>query len=298
MDDEIQEIIRRHSSPLERRPTAEQPLLEHLPGIRAVLFDVYGTLFISGSGEVGTACAPEHGAAFRGALEAVDTPLKCAGEEGVARLHAEIREAHKASRQEGIEHPEVDILDVWASVLGSLPGSSLIPHALFSEEFLQELAVQYEVRANPVWPMPGCADCLAALDEAGLWLGIISNAQFFTPALFPALLGRDLTGLGFHPRLLFYSYRFGQAKPGRFLFERAKEALAALGVAAGEVLYIGNDMFNDVRPAGAAGFRTALFAGDERSLRLRNGDRRVAEVAPDLVLTDLDQLPPCLLAGR
>ena len=220
------------------------------------------------------------------------------GEEGVARLHAAIRDAHEVSRQQGIEHPEVDVVDVWASVLGSLFRSSLIPRASFSEEFLQELAVQYEVRANPVWPMPGCADCLDAPGEAGSLLGIVSNAQFFTPTLFPALLGRDLTGLGFHPRLLFYSYRCGQAKPGRFLYERAKEALAALGVAPSEVLYIGNDMLNDVRPAAAVGFRTALFAGDERSLRLRNGDGRVAGVAPDLVLADLDQLTPCVLAGR
>jgi putative hydrolase of the HAD superfamily len=129
-------------------------------------------------------------------------------------------------------------------------------------------------------------------------LGIVSNAQFFTPTLFSALLGRDLADLGFRPRLLFYSYRFGQAKPGRFLYERSQEALAALGVAPAEVLYIGNDMLNDVRPAGEVGFRTALFAGDERSLRLRNGDRRVAGGAPDLVLTGLDQLTPCVLAGR
>ena len=128
-------------------------------------------------------------------------------------------------------------------------------------------------------------------------MGIVSNAQFFTPALFSALLGGDLAGLGFHPRLLFYSYRCGRAKPGRFLFERSREALAAVGVTAGEVLYIGNDMLNDVRPAGEVGFRTALFAGDERSLRRRNGDRRVAGVVPDLVLTDLDQLTQCVLAS-
>ena len=298
MDDEIQNIIRNYSSPLEPRPMGESPVLKALPGIRAVLFDVYGTLFVSASGEVGTVRATEHGEAFRDALEAVDTPLKCAGEKGVARLDDVIHDAHQASRQEGIENPEVDIVAVWARVLGSLFRSRLISHAFFTEEYLQELAVRYEVRANPVWPMPGCAECLAALDEAGLLLGIVSNAQFFTPALFPALLGHDLTSLGFHPQLLFYSYCYGQAKPGRFLFERSQEALATLGVAADEVLYIGNDMLNDIRPAGEVGFHTALFAGDERSLRLRNEDQRVAGVTPDLVLTHLDQLPQCVLAGR
>ena len=61
-----------------------------------------------------------------------------------------------------------------------------------------------------------------------------------------------------------------------------------------EVLAVGNDMLNDVLPARETGFRTALFAGDARSLRLREGDPRLDVFSPDLVLTDLDQLPECL----
>ena len=43
-----------------------------------------------------------------------------------------------------------------------------------------------------------------------------------------------------------------------------------------------------------AGLRTALFAGDARSLRLRRDDPRCAAVCPDLVLTGLSQLPLAL----
>lgn len=52
-------------------------------------------------------------------------------------------------------------------------------------------------------------------------------------------------------------------------------------------------MLNDVVPAAKLGFRTALFAGDQRSLRWVNCPGWSA-VAPDLVLTGLDQLPRCL----
>ena len=38
------------------------------------------------------------------------------------------------------------------------------------------------------------------------------------------------------------------------------EQLAEEGIAAREVLYVGNDMLNDVAAASAVGFRTALFA--------------------------------------
>jgi putative hydrolase of the HAD superfamily len=42
------------------------------------------------------------------------------------------------------------------------------------------------------------------------------------------------------------------------------------------------------------GFRTALFAGDRESLRLREDDNRCSEVEPDLVLTKMTQLPETL----
>ena len=142
--------------------------------------------------------------------------------------------------------------------------------------------------------MPGCRDCLESLRESGFYLGLVSNAQFFTPELFPALLDAKLCDLGFRDELLLFSYHSQHAKPGPLMFERARETLARLGVDSGATLYIGNDMLNDVYAASQVGFRTALFAGDDRSLRLRREDSRLAGISPDLVLTDLRQLLQCL----
>jgi putative hydrolase of the HAD superfamily len=46
-------------------------------------------------------------------------------------------------------------------------------------------------------------------------------------------------------------------------------------------------MLNDIQGAASAGFKTALFAGDRRSLRLRENDPRV-QTRPDAVLLRLD----------
>ena len=54
-------------------------------------------------------------------------------------------------------------------------------------------------------------------------------------------------------------------------------------------------MLNDVLPAKQVGFRTALFAGDRRSLRQREDDLRVSKIVPDLVLTELGQLDGCII---
>jgi putative hydrolase of the HAD superfamily len=121
-------------------------------------------------------------------------------------------------------------------------------------------------------------------------MGIISNAQFYTPLLFQWFLRKELDDLGFNHELLFFSYRFGYAKPSQLLFTMARERLEAWGILPGQVLYVGNDILNDILPAQNTGFHTALFAGDARSLRMREDDPHCTHTRPDLVITDLIQL--------
>jgi putative hydrolase of the HAD superfamily len=288
MSQSIREIISRLSRPLSPRPTGVPPTLPRLKGIRAVLFDVYGTLFISGSGDVGTATAGSRGEAFDEAMRAVGLSPPEDADAAAERLKAQIVKRQDELRATGTEYPEVEIVGVWARTLESL--GLPVP----AQDVLEQLAIEYESRVNPVWPMPNCRETLDRLREAGLPLGIVSNAQFFTLELFPALLEVTRRELGFRPEWEFFSYRSEKAKPGEDLYRMAATALRPDGIRPHEALYVGNDLLNDVTPAAAVGFRTALFAGDARSLRLREDDARVAGVRPDCVVTDLAQLPVLL----
>ena len=51
--EDLSKLIRGLSKPLEPRPTATPARVRPLGGIKAVLFDVYGTLLISGTGDIG-----------------------------------------------------------------------------------------------------------------------------------------------------------------------------------------------------------------------------------------------------
>jgi putative hydrolase of the HAD superfamily len=288
------EIIRQNSRPLDPLPTGMAAKTDSMPGIRAVLFDVYGTLFISGSGDVGTADEEKHETAFREALNTVGLELP-AGSSYSHLLQEEIHRSHAESQAEGIEFPEVEIREVWGRVLERLADENALAGADVSPSLIEQLSLEYEVRANPVWPMPGCRECLEELKSRGLALGIISNAQFYTPPLFEALLGDGLDALGFHPELRFFSFESKRAKPGLFLYDLAEGQLANLGIWPEEVCYVGNDMLKDMYPADQVGFRTALFAGDARSLRLRGNDERTSGLKPDWILTGLAQLPKCLI---
>ncbi len=283
--------IRALTEPLKPQPTAVPPSVAPLRDIRAVLFDVYGTLVISGCGDIGLAAATVAHDAFRDAWAAagLDPTAVSADMDGPAALAAQIRDDHAASRARGIGHPEVDIVAIWQRVLAQLDIAADAAQVC-------RLALEYELRTNPVWPMPGLEETLRTLAARGLVLGLVSNAQFYTPLMLRAFLGQPLAAAGFDPRCCAFSYRQGVAKPSTRVFGPALQGLAEHhGIGPGAVLYVGNDMRNDVGPARALGCCTALFAGDARSLRLREDDPDLRTLSPDRVVTDLRQITSHLL---
>lgn len=274
------QVIFNLSKPLDPEPTDEAPVLAKLPGLRAVVFDVYGTLLVSGSGDISLASEGSRGAAALESLAAVGCRV-LNGDLFVESLHEAVHAAHAASDS---DHPEVEIRDLWREVIND--------HDLTMDDAtLERFAVEYECRVNPIWPMPGLAETLDGLKQAGKKLGIVSNAQFFTPLAFEPLTGKPLDRWGFdEPAINVWSFEHREAKPGTFLYERCAEGLAAGGIRPEEALFVGNDLRNDVWPAQRVGFKTALFAGDARSLRWRRDDDQLIDVQPDLVVTDLRQL--------
>lgn len=276
----LEQRIAELSLPLEPQPTSTEPQLPRLEGIRAVVFDIYGTVLISGCGEISMASEGARGEAAEAAFATLGLETTIAGDEIVEYLHEAIRQSHMDSLA---KNPEVEIRDIWRTVLKQL-GLTLDTGAI------ERLAVEYECRVNPIWPMPGLAETFVALREAGVALGIVSNAQFFTPMAFVPITGKSLADWGFDPGLSVWSYEHREAKPGVFLYERCVEGLKARGIAPNETLFVGNDLRNDIWPAQQVGMRGALFAGDARSLRLREDDTEVAQIRPDAIVTDLRQL--------
>ena len=75
------------------------------------------------------------------------------------------------------------------------------------------------------------------------------------------------------------------------MFQKAGKILREkYNIGLGETVYVGNDMLNDIYCARQAGCKTVLFAGDQRSLRLRENDERCLAIQPDAVITSLSQL--------
>ena len=271
-------LVSKHIQPLLPLPTGMRPEGKLKANVRCILFDVYGTLFVSGSGDISIARRKSRqNKELKSLLLKYNIPQD--PETVLTQFFTTIEKRHEAGRAKGVDVPEVEIDRIWMQVLGN-----------DDIEVMRSFAVEFELMVNPLYPMPNLEKTLAACRQTGVLMGIVSNAQFYTPHLFGWLLGSDLHDLGFHPNLTFFSYQYGYAKPSLFMFRLASEKLKHMGILPQAVLYTGNDMLNDIYPAQKAGFQTALFAGDARSLRLRKDDPKCKNLSADLVITGLEQV--------
>jgi putative hydrolase of the HAD superfamily len=244
---------------------------------RAVLFDVYGTLLRSDAGAepAGNSPIPE------GENRARDMLIPILDAWGFTLTpEAFACEVDRAIRERRMEllartpHPEVDIRQII---------SRLLPSALEAE--IRRLAVLLEAWRNPCSPMPGAAELLRRLKKRGLRLGIVSNAQFYTPLALEALVGYSPEDLGFERDLCVYSYELQKAKPDTSLFEKAIQPLIRFGLKADQIVVVGNSWKNDIESSQKLGCMTVLFAGDARSFR--PPDQGSVFTPPDSILTNL-----------
>lgn len=271
-------IVDDYLKPVQPIPTDLKTAGNKLPDIKCVLFDIYGTLFISDSGDISLLQDNiQHFDKIKPLLAKFQ--IKTDPRVLMQKLTETIESVHRRLKEEGIVYPEIEIDRIWMRVLD------------FDDKArIRLFALEYELIVNPVYPMPYLHELISSCRAKKIEMGLISNAQFYTPYLFQWFLGNDIRQLGFRPELTILSYKFGCAKPSPLLFNTAVTALNAMAIPKEAVLYLGNDMLNDMYPAKQAGFKTALFAGDKRSLRLRESDSRCKNLSVDLVLTELIQL--------
>jgi putative hydrolase of the HAD superfamily len=107
------------------------------------------------------------------------------------------------------------------------------------EEYFKQIAL-----------FPHAAETLAALRQAGLKLGMLSD--------FPPEVKLEYLGLADYWDTMLCSERIGALKPARCSFV---ELAAALGTAPEQILYVGNSRRYDVAGALRAGMRAALITG-------------------------------------
>lgn len=289
--------IRELAEPLTPITVDHATRLKKLPGIKCVAFDFYGTMFISGVGDIGIDedQKEESEEIFRESLTHAGFDIKniSAGSAGLQILKNKLEKHIDKAKKEGITYPEPEIREVWDDTLAELAVKSLISGSI-NESTIARFAVEFEFRINSIWPVPKLADILGKLKSRGLELAIISNSQFYTPLAFEAIIGKSPEAFGFNEDLLVWSFECGCKKPGTDFYGEFISRIHKKGMDPTEILYVGNDINKDIIPAKKLGMRTALFVGDSRSMRHNESDLENLSLAPDLVVNDLSQITDCL----
>jgi FMN phosphatase YigB (HAD superfamily) len=217
--------------------------------IRAVIFDIYGTLMEFGpppadAEDQWRVCWAEF---FPGA----SAPDLC---ELSARCGQLIRKSHAESAAQGVECPEVNWQEILCGVLPELSGLDVAARDTVIFRHQQCLR-----------SLRGAAEALPwirGLKREGILLGIASNAQAYTLTELAAVLPA-LRMDAFHPDLCLWSYRCGFSKPNPRIFSTLTERLAVMGVHPTEILMVGDRLDNDVTPALRAGWQAWHLSANE-----------------------------------
>jgi putative hydrolase of the HAD superfamily len=218
--------------------------------LRAVIFDLYGTLLEFGP--------PPADAEIRWAQNwraIFGTTPRLTRQQFAEECRRVVALEHAAARARGLACPEVywpDIVDA------ALPEITRLPAAARADLPFYEADLAHTVRL-----MPGAAEALCTARAASLTLGLASNCQPYSlreldRALAPTGLTRDL----FDPRLCFLSFEHGFSKPDPHVFRLLTARLRLLGIAPAETLMVGDRADNDLDPARAQGWQTFAIGPD------------------------------------
>lgn len=279
-------------------PTQMKPCFQQDSSIKACVFDVYGTLLISDSGDIEESEITTGN--MKTALDAAGIELVPRGPESLNILtemlesfKREVALVHQRDKADDKPFPEIDILSIWEQII--LDHSNKNNLVLNGSLCIKCFTFVFEVLSNRIYPMPGMLEVISCLAGRQIPLGIVSNAQFYTPVILNYFMNGSVTDSDLVPpfddELTIFSYKCKRSKPDSYLFEMLKDRCRMkYGIYPDEILFVGNDMFRDVYPAHLAGLKTVLFAGDMKSLRMREEITELKSITPDSIITDLRQV--------
>jgi FMN phosphatase YigB (HAD superfamily) len=295
-------------APPEIDPPRAIPHLTRQPGVRAVLWNVYGTLVHLAGGELYF----EHPQQFvmEVALDKTIQEFKMWGSmprkpgrpaDYLRRVYTDILTEQRLVPGGTEKFPEAASERVWEAFIKKLFQKDYKFDATFYgslNEYSRKVAYFFHASLQGTACYPGAAEALRHVADQGVAQGLLADGQCFTPVQLQRGLAKQDASLRldevFDPGLRFLSAEVRARKPSERLFRQAVGALAERGISPGEVLHVGSNLARDLAPARRLGMKTALFIADKAALQLSPEQLKQAlkEPAnrPDVLLTELAQI--------
>lgn len=285
------------------RPKA-RPHLVRLSRVRAVLWNVYGTLLAVTGGELYL----EHPQKLLMdlALDKTVQEFKMWGSmtrkpgqpaEYMAQIYSQVLAEQKGVTVGGERHPEVSVERVWEAIVKKLIQKDYRWDTNFFgalNEYARKIAYFFHVSLQGYACYPGAAAALRAVAAAGLEQGLLADGQSFTCVQLQRGLAAQDADLKLDevipPELRTLSYETRARKPSERIFRQALHTLTEKGIKPDEILHVGSRLTLDLVPAKKLGMKTALFAGDRASLQATPEQLKEPASRPEVLLTELEQI--------
>jgi hypothetical protein len=288
-------------------PTVEgakaRPHLVSLHGIKAVLWNVYGTLLAIPLGEI----VFEHpqNLLMDIALDKTINEFKMWG--SMSRKPGQPAEYMRhlynteLMLQRGIStserYPEILSERIWESLIKKLFQKDYTFDAGFFgslNEYSKKVAYFFHASLQGTGAQAEAALALKLTADAGLVQGLLADGQCFTCVQLARALKKQEADLDLEQllpsALRTVSCEVRARKPSETIFRHALAALAEEGIGPDEVLHVGTKLTRDIAPARKMGMRTALYAGDKSSLEAKPELLKEPAHRPDVLLTELGQI--------
>lgn len=289
-------------------PTAKavnaNPSAKPLPGIKAVLWDVYGTLLRVSDGRF--TLFPDEEVRLQIALDKTIHEFNMWNHMyrkpgppwqsmiGIYRSTIE-RQSMRASSKGDVT--DVNLVETWQTLIGKLfEKEYTFDEGTYGDldEFAEKVAYFFHCCLQATEARANAVSAMTDLSAAGVTQGFLADGQSFT-------LLQTLRALSMQAELpplhelvrrqtLIFSYVDGVKKPSRSLYATAVQNLKELGIQPEETLHISCRLSTDLVPARAAGMKTALLVAEKSGLEVDANVLKDPATRPDRLLTDLSQV--------
>lgn len=286
-------------------PVSARALDKPLLGIRAVVWNLYGTLLrvtdgdlqLSHHTELRMQVALEKTIAEFNMWNSMTRKPGAPWEYILPRYRAALEDLELTTPVAADEYAHVNGASVWRRILDILGQKDY----QYDEEFYgdldqlsEKIAYFFQLCLQGVEAAPNAVKAIESVSRKGLVQGLLSDAQPFTLIQALRAFGRQgkLLPLNelFDPACLILSCHLGVRKPSSKLYDTCLQRFAEKGIKPKEILYVGNRLQNDLAVAKQLGFRTALYVGDKLSLKATSREINHENLRPKRLLTDLEQI--------
>ena len=290
-------------APPDVKPAKARPHLESLPNIKAVLWNVYGSLLTIPLGDL----VFEHPQplVMEIALDKTITEFKMWGsmsrKPGQPAEYMKALYANELMLQRGLgtgeRYPEVLSERIWEALIKKLFQKEYTFDTGFFgslNEYSKKVAYFFHASLQATAAQPEAALALKLAADGGKVQGLLADGQCFTIVQLARGLRQQEADLNLS-KLLPLTLRtlscdVKARKPSDTIFRHALAALAEKGIRPADVLHVGSSIPRDIAPARKMGMCTALYVGDRISSDATPEQLKDPGQRPDVLLTELGQI--------